>query len=53
MMILHLQEEVGTAENGMDEVMVKDVAFLVKKQVMGISDVLECVIKKYLLIKIL
>ena len=42
-----------TVQNVIQEVMVKIVVFLVKKQVMVISDVLECVIKKYLLIKIL
>lgn len=44
-MILHLQEEVVTAQNVIHEVMVKDVAFLVKKQVMGMLAVVEVVIK--------
>ena len=44
-MILHLQVMMVTVQNVIQEVMVKIVVFLVKKQVMVISDVLECVIK--------
>ena len=44
-MILHLQVMMVTVQNVIQEVMVKIVVFLVKKQVMVISDVLERVIK--------
>ncbi len=44
-MILHLQVMMVTVQNVIQEVMVKIVVFLVKKQVMAISDVLQRVIK--------
>ena len=44
-MILHLQVMMVTVQNVIQEVMVKIVVFLVKKQVMGMLAVVEVVIK--------